>query len=286
MTGDARPTDDRPSVLITGCSSGIGLATAQALAGRGWRVVASCRKRADCERLSEAGFARVRLDYEAPETIPEAYRTALAHTGGRLDALVNNGAYAIPGCVEDLPVEALRAIFEANLFGWHELTRLALPTMHAQGGGRIVNVSSVLGLTALKYRGAYVATKFALEGLSDTLRLELRGTPIRVVTVEPGPIATRFRINARPQFHKWVDWRSSPNRDFYEAHLIPRLDDEGGTQPFELGADAVAAKVARVLASAHPPPRVFVTTPTYLLALARRLLPTRWLDAVAEKASR
>ena len=274
------------SVLVTGCSSGIGEAAARTLAARGWQVVASCRKQADCDRLANEGFACTLIDYQDPDSIARGYAVALEHTGGRLDALINNGAYAIPGAVEDLPVDALRAIFETNLFGWHALTRKALATMRGQGdGGRIVNVSSVLGLQAMTYRGAYVATKFALEGLSDTLRLELRGTPIRVVTVQPGPIATRFRINARPHFYKWIDWRNSPNRRLYEDRLMPRLDDETGSQPFELGPDAVANKLVRALEARDPRPHYYVTVPTYALAFLRRALPTRWLDAVAAKAS-
>lgn len=273
------------SVLITGCSSGIGYTAAHTLARRGWHVVAACRKQADCDRLAGEGLRTVRLDYEDSPSIADAYGASLEYTGGRLDAIFNNGAYAIPGAVEDMPADGLRAIFQANLFGWHELTRLALPTMRAQGHGRIVQNSSVLGLTALKYRGAYVATKFALEGLTDTLRLEMRDTPIRIATIEPGPIATPFHLNARPHFHRWIDWRNSPHRKLYETRLIPRLEDETGTQPFELAPEAVVTKLIHALEARRPKPRYFVTTPTYALSLARRLLPTRWLDALAEKAS-
>jgi NAD(P)-dependent dehydrogenase (short-subunit alcohol dehydrogenase family) len=277
----------RPAVLITGCSSGIGYAAAHALHERGWQVVASCRKDTDCQRLRDEGLTCVRLDYEDPASIDTGFAAALDHTGGRLDALFNNGAYAIPGTVEDLPTDALRAIFEANLFGWHHLTRLALPVMRAQGRGRIVQNSSVLGLVALKYRGAYSATKFALEGLSDTLRLELAGTGLHVVTIEPGPIATRFRQNARPQFHRWIDWRASPNRALYESRMIPRLESEdAGKEPFELGPEAVVAKLVQALESRRPKPRYYVTTPTYAMALLRRLLPTRLLDPIAASASR
>jgi NAD(P)-dependent dehydrogenase (short-subunit alcohol dehydrogenase family) len=274
------------TVLITGCSSGIGYASAHLLHARGWQVVASCRKQADVERLRGEGLACVRLDYEETASIDSGFREALAITGGRLDALFNNGAYAIPGCVEDLPTDALRQIFEANLFGWHELTRLALPVMRAQGQGRIVQNSSVLGLIALKYRGAYNATKFALEGLSDTLRIELAGTGIAVSTIEPGPIATKFRQNARPQFERWIGWESSPNRTFYERQMIPRLNaGEGDTQPFELPAEAVARKLIHALEAPRPKPRYYVTTPTYALGVLKRLLPTRLLDKVAKAAS-
>ena len=277
---------DTPTVLITGCSSGIGYASAHLLHARGWRVVASCRKQQDVDRLRGEGLQCVRLDYEDAASIETGFREALEIAGGRLDALFNNGAYAIPGCVEDLPTDALRQIFEANLFGWHDLTRRAIPVMRAQGHGRIVQNSSVLGLIALKYRGAYNATKFALEGLSDTLRIELAGTGIQVATIEPGPIATKFRINARPQFERWIDWENSANREFYERKMIPRLNaGEGDTQPFELPAEAVARKLVHALESPRPKPRYYVTTPTYALGVLKRLLPARLLDKVAKAAS-
>jgi len=278
-------TDPRP-VLITGCASGIGYASAHLLRARGWQVVASCRKQADVDRLRVEGLFSVRLDYEDPASIESGFREALEITGGRLDALFNNGAYAIPGQVEDLPTDALRQIFEANLFGWHELTSRAIPVMRRQGHGRIVQNSSVLGLIALKYRGAYNATKFALEGLSDTLRIELAGTGIEVATIEPGPIATRFRQNAKPHFERWIDWENSPNRAFYKRKMIPRLNaGEGDTQPFELPAEAVARKLVHALEARKPKPRYYVTTPTYALGVIKRLLPTRLLDRVAAAAS-
>ncbi len=277
---------DQRTVLITGCSSGIGYASARMLQARGWQVVASCRRQADVDRLRAEGLASVRLDYEEPASLDSGFRAALEITGGRLDALFNNGAYAVPGCVEDLPTDALRQIFEANLFGWHDLTRRAIPVMRAQGHGRIVQNSSVLGLIALKYRGAYNATKFALEGLSDTLRIELAGTGLRVSTIEPGPIATRFRINARPQFERWIDWENSPNRTLYEQRMIPRLNaEEGDTQPFELPPEAVARKLVHALEARKPKPRYYVTTPTHALGVLKRLLSTRLLDKVARAAS-
>ncbi|MBK1671064.1 short-chain dehydrogenase [Rhodovibrio sodomensis] len=278
--------DSERTVLITGCSSGIGYASARLLHARGWRVVASCRKQADVDRLRGEGLACVQLDYEDPASIERGFADALQAAGGRLDALFNNGAYAVPGCVEDLPTDGLRQIFEANLFGWHDLTQRAIPVMRAQGHGRIVQNSSVLGLVALKYRGAYNASKFALEGLSDTLRIELAGTGIQVATIEPGPIATRFRRNARPQFERWIDWENSPNRELYEQRMIPRLNaDEGATQPFELPAEAVADKLVHALEARRPKPRYYVTVPTHAMGLLRRLMPTRLLDRIADRAS-
>ena len=267
------------SILITGCSSGIGYDAAQGLRARGWRVFATCRKEADCARLREEGFESFRLDYEDADSIAAAAEEAQARTGGRLDALFNNGAYAVPGAVEDLPADALRAIFEANLFGWHDLTRRVIPAMRAQGHGRIVQCSSVLGFSALRWRGAYVATKHALEGLTDVLRLEMRDTGIKVILIEPGPIATRIRINARAQFECWIDWQASPRADQYRDTLLPRLYTEGGRKDaFELQPEAVTRKLIRALEARDPAPRYYVTTPTYAVGLMRRILPTRLLD--------
>ena len=200
------------SVLITGCSSGIGHHAAHALAARGWQVLATCRKPDDCARLCAEGLDSFPLDLTDTASIHAALAQTLDRTGGRLDALFNNGAFALPGAVEDLPTEGLRALFETNLFGWHELTRAVLPLMRAQGHGRIVQNSSVLGLAALKWRGAYVASKFALEGLSDVMRLELAGTGIHVALIEPGPITSRIRENSIPHFERWIDWENSPPR--------------------------------------------------------------------------
>jgi len=272
-------------VLITGCSSGIGQAAAHGLARRGWRVFASCRQERDCERLRQQGFDSPRLDYTDEATIDGTVAEVLEATGGRLDALFNNGAHALPGAVEDLPTDGLRAVFESNFFGWHSLTRRVLPAMRAQGHGRVVQNSSVLGLAALQYRGAYNATKFAVEGLTDTLRMEMRGTGIEVVLIEPGPVTSRIRENAREHFYRWIDWRGSPRRDFYEQRLIPRLEAEYSPDPFELPPEAVVRKLVHALEARRPRPRYYVTTPTYFMGFARRLLPTRALDSLARAAS-
>ncbi|AJE45343.1 SDR family NAD(P)-dependent oxidoreductase [Celeribacter indicus] len=264
------------SILITGCSSGIGRHAAGYLKTRGWRVLAACRAQADADRLTSEGFESVRLDYEDPASIAEGFEEAMARTGGRLDALFNNGAYAIPAAVEDLPVAALRRNFEANLFGWHDLTRRVIPVMRAQGHGRIVQCSSVLGLVAMPWRGSYNATKFALEGLTDTLRLEMRGTGIHPILIEPGPIGTAFRLNARRQFDRWIDWQSSARADQYRTTLVPRLYKAAETSkpdPFELGPEAVSRKLLKALEARRPRARYYVTTPTYVAALSRRLLP-------------
>jgi NAD(P)-dependent dehydrogenase (short-subunit alcohol dehydrogenase family) len=271
------------TILITGCSSGIGHDAAHGLAARGWRVFAACRQEADCARLRDEGLEAVRLDYTDTASIADAAGTVLDATGGRLDALFNNGAHAMPGAVEDLPTDALRAVFEANFFGWHELTRQVIPAMRAQGHGRIVQCSSVLGLVVAPWRGAYNATKFALEGLTDTLRIEMRGTGIHVVLIEPGPITSRIRQNAIPHFERWVDWERSPRADQYRKKLLKRLYETRGPDRFELPPAAVTKKLVRALESSNPAPRYYVTTPTYLAGALRRALPTRALDRLLAK---
>ncbi len=270
------------AVLITGCSSGIGLDAAQGLRARGWRVFAACRKPEDCARLQAEGFESPRIDYADPDSIRAGLTEVLEATGGRLDALFNNGAFGCPGAVEDLPREALEAIFQANLFGWHDLTRAVIPVMRAQGAGRIVNCSSVLGLVPLRWRGAYVATKYALEGLTDVLRLEMRGTGIEVVLIEPGPITSKIRQNAIPHFERWIDWQNSARAGEY-ATLRKRLYEDRGPDPFELPASAVTAKLVHALESRRPKPRYFVTRPTWVMATLRRILPTRALDRLILK---
>jgi NAD(P)-dependent dehydrogenase (short-subunit alcohol dehydrogenase family) len=270
------------SILITGCSSGIGLDAARTLHTRGWRVFATCRQQGDCDRLIAEGLESIRLDYADEAGIAAAVDTVLDRTGGTLDALFNNGAFACPGAVEDLPRAALREIFEVNLFGYHDLARRVIPAMRAQGQGRIINCSSVLGLVGMRFRGAYVATKFAMEGLTDVMRIEMQGTGVKVILIEPGPIGTRIRENAIPHFERWIDWEHSARCDQYAA-LRHRLYEKSGPDRFELPASAVTAKLIRALEAARPAPRYFVTTPTYLMNAARRMMPTRMLDWMIAK---
>lgn len=272
------------SILITGCSSGIGLDAARTLAARGWRVLATCRAAEDADRLRAEGLESFALDLADAASVAAGAAEALARTGGRLDALFNNGAFAIPGAVEDLPRDALREIFETNVFGQVDLTNRILPAMRAQRAGRVVMNSSVLGLAALPWRGAYIATKFALEGVTDALRLELRGSGVAVVLIEPGPIATSFRANAVPRFERWIDWRASPHRDAYERVLMKRLYAPSARKDrFELPPSAVTAKLIRALDSRNPAPRSYVTTPTHVVGGLKRLLPTRLFDALAAR---
>jgi NAD(P)-dependent dehydrogenase (short-subunit alcohol dehydrogenase family) len=270
------------SILITGCSSGIGLCVARGLKSRGYRVFATARKADDVHRLETDGFESVQLDLADSDSIAKAVDEILARTGGTLDALFNNGAYGQPGAVEDLSRDVLRAQFETNLFGWHELTNRVLPVMRRQGHGRIVQNSSVLGFVALRYRGAYNASKFALEGLSDTLRLELAGTDIHVSLVEPGPVTSRFRENAFRAYRENIDPDSSVHRDRYLA-MEARLQTKGPVVPFTLPPEAVLKKVIHALESRRPRARYYVTFPTYLFGTLKRLLSTRLLDRMLNK---
>jgi NAD(P)-dependent dehydrogenase (short-subunit alcohol dehydrogenase family) len=270
------------SVLITGCSSGIGLASAREMKSRGWRVFATARKPEDIARLKdEEGVDSLYLDYAEPDSIEKAASQVLEATGGKLTALFNNGAYGQPGAVEDLRREVLRAQFEAGFFGWHDLTRRVIPVMRRQGEGRIVFCSSVLGLVSAPYRGAYCASKFAVEALADALRLELSATRIKIVLIEPGPIASRFLEHALEAYRRHIDLDASHHSEIYRDR-IARLE-EGGDQTFKLGPEAVALKLAHALESRRPKRRYYVTVPTYAAALFRRFLPTSVLDAIAAR---
>ena len=273
------------SILITGCSSGIGLNAALAFRNAGWLVIASCRKEADCETMRGThGMQSVRIDYEDETSIPRGFAATLEITGGQLDVLFNNGAYAVPALVEDLPTEALRAIFEANFFGWHTLTRLAISQMRQQKKGRIIQNSSVLGFAPLKFRGAYNATKFALEGLTDTMRLELHRTNIHLILVEPGPIRTRIRENAYAQFKRWINWQETASKSWYENVAIPRLSAiNPPPEPFELMPDEVTKAVMHAATASRPKLRYRVTTGTTLMMIFRRVLSSRAYDRLARR---
>lgn len=270
---------DRRSALVTGCSSGIGLVTAQRLAKRGWHVIASARKPGDVQRLKSLGLDAVLLNVADSNCIGKALDETLTLAGGRLDALVNNAGIAIPGAVEDLERETLQRQFDTNFFGTVELTNRVLPIMRRQGHGRVVMVGSILGRVALPWRGAYNASKFALEGITDTLRLELRGTDIRVSLVDPGPVRSRFRDNSLLNFDEYVDAARSPHREIY-ARLRAETGARKDRLPFTVDAESVAVKIVRALESRRPKARYYVTVPAYALAFLRNVLPTRWLDAL------
>jgi len=265
------------AILITGCSSGIGLSSARMMKSRGWRVLATARKPEDLARLrDEVGVEALELELSDPSSVENCAKRALELTGGKLFSLFNNAAYGQLGAVEDLKADILRQQLEVNLIATHELTRLILPSMRENHTGRIVQCSSVLGFVSGKFRGAYCASKFALEALSDALRLELRDTGIHVSLIEPGPIRTKFVATALATLKNNIDIEGSPYRDAYKARL--EALEKGGKQTFKLEPEAVARKLVHAVESARPKPRYFVTIPTYTADIARRFLTTRLLD--------
>ena len=276
------------TILITGCSSGIGYDAAHGLQKAGWKVLATCRREEDCARLRAEGLISFPLDLSDPASIEAGFNEALARANGRLDALYNNAAYGCPGAAEDLPPGALREIFETNLFGLHDLTIRAIKVMRAygeNGEGRIIQCSSVLGLVGIRWRGAYVATKFALEGLTEVLRREMRDTGIHIITLNPGPIPTKIRVNSIPHFEKWIDWKASARRDQYETSLLKRLyTPSGKPDRFELPCSAVTEQILRALTDPKPKSHYYVTKATWLAAIARRILPLRAQDWMFSKA--
>jgi NAD(P)-dependent dehydrogenase (short-subunit alcohol dehydrogenase family) len=270
------------TILITGCSTGIGYTTAVELKKRGHTVIASARKQEDVFRLQQEGFTAIQLDLADSDSIQQAVNSAIKLSDGKIDALFNNGAFGQPGAVEDLSRDVLRFQFETNLFGTHELTNLIIPLMRKQGHGRIIYNSSVLGLVAMRYRGAYNASKFALEGLADTLRLELYGTDIHISLIEPGPILTEFRKNSLALYKKNIDATHSYHKEIYQT-MEARLQKEGAAVPFTLPASTVTKKVIHALEARRPKVRYYVTFPTYLFGFLKRILPLPWLDALLRK---
>jgi len=272
------------TILITGCSSGIGYCVASGLQQRGYRVFATARRAESVKQLNAEGFESLQLDLDNSQSIKQAVDEVLRRTDGRLYAVFNNGAFGLPGAVEDLSRDAIRAQFETNIFGWLELTNLLLPVMRKQGYGRIIKNSSVLGFVAMPFRGAYNSSKFAIEGLSDTLRLELKDTNIHVSLVEPGPILSRFRANALVALQQHIDIENSVHKERYQQ-VLERLNKEGPAVPFTLPPEAVLKKVIHALESRKPKARYYVTVPTYLFGYLKRVLPTRTLDRLLRLAS-
>lgn len=279
------PTVKQKIILITGCSSGIGACLAEQLSAQGHRVFATARKPEDVERLAARGMESLRLDLDDSSSIRAVVDEVVRRTDGHIDVLINNGAYGQPGAVEDLRREVLRAQFETNLFGTAELINHVIPHMRARRCGNIINIGSLLGFVALPYRGGYNATKYALEGLSDTLRLELAGTGIHVSLIEPGPIKSKFRANGYAAYRKNIDAEHSAHRTQYAA-LERRLTRPGPVAPFTLPPEAVLRKVSHILKSTRPRARYYVTFPSYLFAVLRRVLTTRALDRILLRIAR
>ncbi len=271
------------TILITGCSSGIGYDTAHYLHQNGYRVFASARKHEDVQRLKEEGLEAYLLDVTKPETITLTLEAVLKQTGGKLYALFNNAGYGQPGAVEDIPTEVLKEQFETNLFGLHEMTRRVLPIMRTQGYGRIIQHSSVLGLISLRFRGAYNASKYAIEGLCDTLRLELdKEEQIHVITINTGPVHSHFRINATQKYYEHIHGNPTVFENEYKQELLP-YEGKKKSNPFTKSSDVVIANIVKALESKKPRPRYYNTTATHLLGALKRLLPTAILDKILLK---
>lgn len=267
------------TILITGCSSGIGKRAAEILSQQGWDVHATARKEEDLVMLREKpGVSAHYLDYENKTSIQKTAEDVIGATNGKLFALFNNGGYGQPGAVEDLETDILRRQFETNFFGWHELTRKIIPIMRQNGEGRIIQCSSVFGFVSAHYRGAYTASKYAVEALSDALRQELRETNIHISLIEPGPIRTEFNTRALKSYQDNIDMENSPHREIYEKRVASLK--KGGANQFKLEPDAVVEKLMHALTAKTPKTRYYVTTPTYILALAKRFLPTKLIDEI------
>ena len=274
----------KKTILITGCSSGIGYTCAHALHKQNYHVIASCRNKKDVERLQSEGLTCIELDLTDKTSISLAVEETMRLCQGNLYALFNNGAYGQTGALEDLPVDALKEQFETNVFGWHQLVCEVLPYMRKQDQGRIIQNSSVLGFAAMKYRGAYNSSKFALEGWTDTLRLELYNTNIKVCLIEPGPIETQFRANALKKFNQWINVESSNHKHEYQLQLA-RLEQSSSNNQFVLPPESIISPLIHALESKRPKLRYRVTVPTKVFAILRRLLPARWLDPILRKAA-
>ncbi len=274
------PTDR--SILITGCSSGIGLLAARTLKTRGWRVLATARKPADLDRLrTTEGLEALPLELSDSASIAACAAAALKLTDGRLYAVYNNAAYGLVGAMEDISAAHLREHFEINVIAAHDLTRQIVPAMRAAGRGRIVMCSSVLGFISGPYRGAYCASKYALEALSDAMRMELAASGIQVSLLEPGPIETQFLPTTLSKFRATIDVDRSAHKAAYERRL--KQMEAGGNGRFKLGPDAVVAKLVHALEHPRPKARYRIGFATQASNVLKRILPDRILDIVAQR---
>ena len=270
------------NILITGCSSGIGLQTAKTLKENGIKVYASARKEEDVQMLKDLGFITFLLDVTNKEDITKALEEIIKNDS-KIDAVFNNAGFGQPGALEDISVDVLKEQFETNVFGLHEVTRQVLPYMRKQGYGKIIQHSSVLGIISLRFRGAYNASKYAIEGLADTLRLELANTKISISTINTGPVTSKFRENAIKKFEENVDMDNSSYKKTYKTQLKGRLENEKDNTPFNLPASSVADIILKIMNTNNPKPRYYVTKATYILGFFKRILSTSLLDKILKK---
>lgn len=275
----AKPVENK-SVLVTGCSSGIGLATAELLRDKGWNVYPTARKVEDLDMLEAMGFPAMQLDVASSISIEATVDQLMSACGGRLGAVVNNAGFGMPGAIQDLTRDAMRQQFEVNLFGLQELTNRLIPVFREQGYGRIVNVSSVVGRIALPFMGIYSASKFALEAISDVQRIELSPDSISVSIVEPGPIETRFSTNCAGEGELALDADRSRFSASYKRYFDKRRSGGMSEDRFRLPPAIVAGKILHALESSHPKIRYCVTLPAYLGSMAARFVPAGLIDRV------
>ncbi|WIV67639.1 SDR family oxidoreductase [Natrialbaceae archaeon AArc-T1-2] len=259
-------------VLITGCSSGIGRATARAFLEDDWLVVATARNPDDISDLAEAGCETMALDVTDPDQVATVVEETV-ELGGAIDCVVNNAGYAQMGPLEDVSTVDLHRQFDVNVYGPHRLTRAAVPHMRAQSDGRIVNVSSVLGRIAFAGTGAYSGSKFALEAMSDALRAELEEFGIDVVLVEPGPVDTQFVDRVEQEL---PDGQTPAYEKLYEIYDDAQLIGGGG--PLAVNSDEVAAAIVDSATCAEPPDR-YPVGPVAEYGVYARFLPARLRDA-------
>ena len=270
------------NILITGCSSGIGLQTALTLKEKNYKVYASAKKEEDVVKLKELGFEAFKIEVRNKDDITNALNTILQNDK-KLDAVFNNAGFGQPGAVEDLSVDVLKQQFETNFFGLHEVTIQVMKIFRKQGFGKIIQHSSVLGIISLKYRGAYNASKYAIEGLNDTLRQEVINTNIYISTINTGPVTSNFRQNALKKFNENIKIEGSFFEDIYKKELKARLETSEDKAPFNLPASSVANVVLKIMETKKPKPRYYVTFATYILGFAKRVLSTTLLDKLLNK---
>ena len=269
------------NILITGCSSGIGKNVAITLHNKGWRVFATCRSKTDCTFFKKLGIESFPLDLLKEESINCAVNLVKEITKSQLDVLFNNGAYAIPGAIQDIPRSAMREIFEVNVFGQIDLINRCIPLMMNSDYPKVINCSSVLGFISLPYRGLYSSTKYSIEALTDALRRENYDSKIKFVLIQPGPINTDIKKKSIKHFEKWIDWKKSIHQKTYENKVIKRLYDNNYKDSFnsyELQPDEVTKILIKILNSKKPKARYKITIQTKIAQIMIKLLPTNTLD--------
>lgn len=267
------------TILITGCSTGIGHDAALTLAKRGHRIIAACRKQADVDRLISFGLESVQMDVASPSSIAKAFAEVLDKTEGQLDVLINNAGYTQAGALEDIHFDVLYEQFATNVFGLMELTRLAIPIMRQQQQGRIINISSIFGIVSMPFHGAYIASKHAIEGLSDTLRLELKSSGIKVISIQPGPVTSNLKETILDYSLKKLDVVNSHFHHQYWRMLGPFREKRRKTI-FTRGAHVVTNKLIHAIEVSSPKTKYPVTWVAYFCIFLKRILTVTMLDRI------